>query len=262
MGHYPVLDGRPNSVALSAVPAGSGTNTKGPWSQLIAATTYDVDLLAIQVRSAGTDQNALMDIGVGAAASEVVIVPNLYDSYDGLVSDISRSNGFILCPVSIPNGSRIAIRCQASVADGIVLGRIVPCGGGFRRLTPLGKITDYGTDTANSRGTAVTSGSADFGSWVQLAASTSRTIHALAAMAGCISYTAGGDTLVQIGVGANGSEISVMEMGGQWRTSAVGGSNGLSLGFLPCLIPAGTRLSARVNSTNTDVYYVIAYGAS
>lgn len=96
----------------------SGTaNTKGSWTQIVASTPYDASafLLDLWVSSAGLDY--LVDIGVGAAASEYVVLPNLYiraGTTTGLTSE------YTLVPLSIPTGTRVSARAQCSTASSVV----------------------------------------------------------------------------------------------------------------------------------------------
>ena len=89
-------------------------NTKGAYAQLTAATTNPIRqlLLLMGLRSAAitTSASALIDVAVGAAASEVVIVEN--------VSVFGSSNGdkyqpiSVLIPISVNSGQRLTARAQ------------------------------------------------------------------------------------------------------------------------------------------------------
>jgi hypothetical protein len=95
--------------------AGGSVNTKGSWTELIASTTKKIVALLISFGNIGTgayDDMFLVDIGTGAAASEVVLIPNLYFHRERIYRQPNPSP--VLFFVSIPAGTRIAGRCQAA----------------------------------------------------------------------------------------------------------------------------------------------------
>lgn len=104
----------------TSIDPGGSANTKGSWVQLSAATTHPIRWMLLhlgnQANSARTDATYVVDIGVGAAASESVIVANLMfmidDAYDEPVP--AYIGPF---PVSIPTGSRLAARAACTITD-------------------------------------------------------------------------------------------------------------------------------------------------
>ena len=110
--------GGPQSIgAVVANSAGtlvtdSGTaGTKGAWAQLIGSTLYDITWLAISITSqASFLTTAFVDIGIGAAGSEMVVISNLMLSITG---DDSAPAQYVL-PVYIPARTRIAARCMSA----------------------------------------------------------------------------------------------------------------------------------------------------
>ncbi len=89
----------------------SGTaNTKGSWTQLIASTSKRA--VAITVSLAwGMGVDMLVDVGTGAAGSEVVLLPNLLHPAAG-----PRLTHFVFM-IQIPSGTRVAARCQSPTAS-------------------------------------------------------------------------------------------------------------------------------------------------
>ena len=84
------------------------SNTKGSWAQLVSATTQSHEWAIVCVRAQGNSQY-LLDIGVGGAGSEQVLIPSLN------VRDSSTGQAQIFCcPVRIPEGSRVAARVAAA----------------------------------------------------------------------------------------------------------------------------------------------------
>lgn len=99
---------------LATAPATANTKTGAAYAQLTASTTNPIKSLYVWLTpgSSGTSSYAV-DIAVGAAAAEVVVVPNVV----GKVNSATLSQASLFGPfaVSIPAGTRISARCQASV---------------------------------------------------------------------------------------------------------------------------------------------------
>lgn len=101
------------------VDCGSTANTKTSYVQVTSSTT--ADLAGIQMfpdcqfsTGTGVNVNFMMDVAVGAAGSEVIVLPNytftgFYSTTSGL--SIGASPYF---PMQIPAGSRIAVRAQCN----------------------------------------------------------------------------------------------------------------------------------------------------
>lgn len=103
----------------TAVNPGTTANAKGAWVQLIASTVHDYKALILGLSfsggSSGTD-SYLFDIGVGAAGSEQIVVPDFWAGCDNTAFVHNASPEF---PVNVPAGSRIAVRCQCTTASSI-----------------------------------------------------------------------------------------------------------------------------------------------
>lgn len=110
---YGAVTGTTRAVSVDA---GAVAHTKGAWAEVTAACAAPVRallLVAMQLRGAtsGTPSSGLYDIGVGAAASEVVLVPNLPFVVCTTVGMAIKAFGPF--PVSIPVGTRLSVRAQA-----------------------------------------------------------------------------------------------------------------------------------------------------
>jgi hypothetical protein len=160
-----------------SVTANASTNTKGNYTQLIAATSYAsygimVQLAGLQT-TGSTNQRCLVDIALGAGGSEVVIIPNLTC---GNVSDYVAASSLgvqYFFPIYIPAGVRVSARSQASTTVDIVNVAVRL----FQRPTGAGawygsRVTAYGADTTNSRGTSVTPANNAFTTVTQITSST------------------------------------------------------------------------------------------
>lgn len=115
-------------TALGAAPASSRGTTltapasdgvKGAWTQLIAATVEPYAVLGVSMQGgADTTQGSgvnLVDIGIGAAGAEVVIIPDIE------VQTTTAEQLFVTHPVvhavNVPKGSRLAARYQSTAAS-------------------------------------------------------------------------------------------------------------------------------------------------
>lgn len=263
MAHWPLQTGAARQLSVMRQASGAVTttttitasatpHTKGPWTTVIAATSGDVRSLALWgvagVNTSATDTAMLLDIGIGPAASEQVVLADY--NVGGYFSQ--PGSPMLMLPLTIPDGSRIAARIQAKViSDTFALA--ADTFGGVRLAGPspsYAAIDTYGTDAANSRGTAVVTGAINtFGSWTQIVASTTNPLRALFVSAG-----QGGDTVtahtvgIDLGVGGAGVEqtlaSTVVVLG---STEQVDQRNHPTLLATP--IPAGQRLSVRTRAS-------------
>lgn len=221
--------------------SGATANTKGAWMQILASAPQDYTGLWIQLRGATTN-NALFDIGIGAAGSEIVLAPNLFCG-PKLTQD-SYGSVFIL-PCSIPAGSRVAVRSQT---DGVSISASINIGffTGYLTAQYPGNLFDIGTMLATSTGTALTIPASGSSAWVQLVASTAYDIKKFLLFIG----GAGPDTqaMIDLAVGAAGAEQIILGGIGYLErqiTGSVGQSGPSSCGPFPIQIPAGSRISVR-----------------
>ena len=84
------------------------SNLKGPWNEVVASLPVDVQACWIYLYTA-TSQ-CLIDIGIGPAGSEQVIIPDLYISQEGGGADVFMKSFFL--PLFILKGTRLAVRGQ------------------------------------------------------------------------------------------------------------------------------------------------------
>jgi hypothetical protein len=246
------------------VTASATSHVKGAWVSLIDPTSrpsYGVWVRASTVGAATTITGQLLDIGYGptGGGSEQVLIPNLAT---GMAASTGSAAGFGKAwwfPVYIPAGVRVSARVQALIVSDTVLVEI------FLHqfsLYPVsaGPVEPYGADTANSRGTSVTTGNGVFGAWAQLTASTLRP-HRFWASAydqlGDVSV-ANSESLLQLGTGPNASNVSIINQTVLSQGSAELVSAVFHLSYAP--VPAGKPIFARIASGEAEARGVIAYG--
>jgi hypothetical protein len=213
------VSGTSNETATFSisVTANASANTKGAYTTLIAATTYAsygvmVQLAGLQT-TASTNQRCLVDIALGADPNEVVIIPNLTC---GNVADYvaaSSKGVFYYFPIYIPAGVRVAARCQASTGGDIVNVAVRlfqrPTGGeawyGHR-------VTAYGADTTNSRGTSVTPAADAFTTVTQITSSTTYPVRYLQMGYDLLSDTTAASTRMLAKIILGASVVTLVDM--------------------------------------------------
>lgn len=98
---------------------GTTVSTKGSYVELTASTNEDIKAFIICTTTNNNTANALagylMDVAIGGAGSEVIIVPDMF-FYSGTAE--SCTPNIINWPIQIPAGSRISVRMQCSINDG------------------------------------------------------------------------------------------------------------------------------------------------
>jgi hypothetical protein len=221
------------------ITAAGSNNTKGSYTQLIASTAHPAGGLLVILGGANTSGGAyLVDIAIGAAASEQIILPDLYYHAQ---SDSTYMYFYI--PISVPKGSRLSARTACSSSGRTVRVNVTPVSGEAHESSAVA----YGTDAANSRGTQiVSSGTGNTkGSWTQIASSTTQSHRWCVAMFRGVS---GSQYLVDIGVGGSGSE-QVVVPNINLRDSS--GGDPVSFGF-PLMIPKSTRVAARCQAAGSS----------
>lgn len=102
-------------------------NTKSAWTQLTASTSATHSALMVSVQYAGSTtvvaSGVLLDIGIGGAGAETVLIPDL------LVFGSTSELGYYRTPmtynVNIPSGSRLSARfARASASNALDVGLV------------------------------------------------------------------------------------------------------------------------------------------
>lgn len=99
---------------MTVITAGTA-NVKGSWVQLVASTSIDFATLIVVAGMQST--SSVLDLGIGAAASEVALIQNVM--LRGTQAAGCVVHPFIL-PLSVPAGSRLAARSQSATASATV----------------------------------------------------------------------------------------------------------------------------------------------
>lgn len=250
MGDYSIIQGGPvegtplSSNNYPTLTASGSANTKGTWVTLIASTATAGSGLIVTFGEATATHRILIDIGIGAAASEQVIIPNLF-VHNQVATGVFQQ---VLIPIKIAAGTRISARCQGEVGSDIVRAGVMVLSGSLLQGSGLGRVTTYGVSTATTIGTSVDpGGTADTkGAWVQLTASTTSPVRWMAICLNTDSrdQTAASRWLVDVGVGGAGAEQVIIPNLGAIVSAS---SDVVAPGYycLPVNVPTGVRLSMR-----------------
>ena len=249
--------------------ASATVNTKGAYVQLISSTPSLSTGIIITFNNMIGASTYLVDIAIGAAGYEQVIIPNLL--YDACTNSYRVSATFFF-PIPIPAGVRISARCQCSINSGSPFVGVSTylLSGGFSSTSPYGLVIDYGTNISTSKGAAIDPGTTPNtkGNYTQLVASTVNQIRGiLICIGGNLQSRTSmyGGYLVDIAIGAAGYEKVIVPNWNLYNCY----DNGLLLPntspFFPIDIPAGTRIAARAAaalnlSSNSRVFDLIIYG--
>lgn len=210
---------------------------KGAYSEFFSSTSAAANGILVGIGDIPIGRPYLIDIAIGAAASEVIIIPDIAIR----CSNAIQSFGTIFVPCNIPEGSRVAVRCSsnASLAEVPLTLHILEgnSGGTF-------DVENAGSDLAAALGTKATVSVANTKTaYVELTAATTSAFSQLILMIEPFSAS-DANCLLDVAVGSAGSEVDIIE------NLLVPIESGHDVGWtatapLPVSIPAGSRLSFR-----------------
>jgi len=255
-----------DTVATHATP-----HTLSAWTEFTNGASLSEDIYQLVVviyatAASAINSNLIVDIGIGAAASEVVLIDGLAGGYR---RDHPDQGATYRIPIFIAKGTRLSFRVQSALASNSDW-RIMAWGLGTQsRQTSVwhgGLVTSYGVNRSTSQGVSVTTGASDvLGSWTEIVASTTYRHSAM-----LIGVGGNADTTLsnvgarfQLGVGAGGSEVAIVDKL-SFRTNSVESVHGIHpMSDFSLDIPAGTRLAIRSASSGTAASHdYILYGVS
>ena len=161
-------------------PAGNGTsvalgasNAKGAWTQLIASAADDFHWVEVIFNGdTGASRAKLMDIGIGGAGAETVWIPDLVAGPVSVYQSAGVTVGGCryVFPLKGKAGTRLSSRGQVNNATAGTCNVVVRL---FKarhpdRLRTGSRVIAIGIDSANSRGQAITEGTAADGTYTEL----------------------------------------------------------------------------------------------
>ena len=103
-----------------SIDPGATADTKGAWVEISAGITRSAKFIILGTGAQGNYtrrvSNWFVDVGIGAAGSEQVLIPNLVfgtHTYQGILLPTNTA----AIPVDIPAGTRLSVRAQCYVND-------------------------------------------------------------------------------------------------------------------------------------------------
>jgi hypothetical protein len=258
---------QPSTTARPAATQGTavtpGTSNKGSWAQLIASTTsgsYGVIICVNSNTASAASRNTITDIGIGAAGSEAVLIPDLIS---GNAAGYTLGGIWYYFPVYIPAGSRIAARGQGTVTTAYrVFAQTLQQPLNASQIRKASFVDALGVSGVN--GTSVTSGTTSKGSWVSLGTTTNRLWWWQVGVQVDSTDTAHNTTVYHIDLAVGNSttrDTIISDLQFIVNTNEYASNPPLSAGVeYPC--PSGSEIWVRAQcSGTTDPLRIVAYGA-
>lgn len=269
MADFSMVGGGPSAFDDSFVLANTaGTNvtasgtadTKGSYVELVSAAnnTTATRYLSIQFSGKAALAEFLVDIAVGGAGSEEVVIDNIW------VFDSTASATMIFAlPYNIASGQRISARCQSNVSSGVITVLVSRQAGVFSQTPGLGEVTTYGANTTTTSGVQVArAGAAAWGSWVEMTASTTDAAKGFLVAChkeGLASWTTL-QLVFQVAVGSAGNEEIISPTFTVTTNSNETMMPGITQ-FIEAGIASGQRVSIRASGSasngDLDLHYVL-----
>lgn len=238
----------------TTVTSNASANTKSTdWVEIVASTPVDADGFFLQIEALTALRDFLLDIAVGGAGSESIILPDLqFSSGTG-----SSSWADIYVPIPVAAGSRLSAKCQSSTGSSNLGICISLAYGDPYRAMRCQRATAYGAATSDSGGVALDPGGVAHtkpASFTQITASTTNPIRYMIVSFGNRANTAYGvftQWLIDVATGASSSEVVVLDDLQVFADTTSDHTQPSMIGrWLE--VPAGTRLSAKAQCSNTD----------
>ena len=257
----PSTTARPAAAQGTSVTAAVGS--KGAWTQMIASTTADSYGVLICINSgaaSAASRNRVVDIGIGPAASEQVLIPDLIG---GNAGTYAQGGLWYYFPVFVPAGTRLSARAQGSVTTAFrVFTQLLQKPANPSQVRKASFIEAYGITAPG--GTALTAGTTSDGSWTLVGTTTNRVwwwqFGAQVNTADTAHITAAAHFDVAAGDGTN-FDVLIQDAQFITSTSETAGNPPLSAG-VEFSVPAGTNIYVRAQSSGTpDPYNVAVYAA-
>lgn len=238
----------PAALYNTSLTASASANTKGAYAELTAASPEAAKAVFISIHDATSGaRRFLVDLAIGAAASEVVVVADVPFA----PGDQFNTNcpGFYL-PLAIPAGSRVAARVACSTGSSVCRIAVHLIGGVGAAVA-----TTYGANAGNSSGTTVDPGATPNtkGAYVELSAAISADIDEVVVIVSGLGNTtpAGAAFSLDIATGPASSEVVVVPDITFSSNAGFDIFNPLTFSA-PVAIPSGTRLAARAAASTGD----------
>lgn len=240
------------STTLLTTIAASGAGSEGTPTEVIASTDADADTIYVYFylsSGGGAVEEVSIDILIGPNPDETPIIENI--PFSGRLISTGEID-VMWFPVQVPAGSRISARAHGDSAVVMGVGVSLFKGGeksyAFSGAKGFGISANYGGTAVDPGGTANTKNTTP----VELEASTSDTIRGFWIHVGhnenlTVNVTTG--VFVDILIGGSGVEQTIVHNHFQIVNTS---ESPLSSVFYDIEIPAGTRISCKMQCSDTD----------
>jgi len=245
--------GANTSASLGTAVTSGAANTKGSWAELSASIPNDVIGFWLCFQYPET-WRYMVDVGVGSGPS--TLISNIY--WHIRPNSVSTH---MWIPLALPAGEALSLRCQSGGASRVIYATVLAQRSGFCAARPLALSDTYGCTTATTVGVSVDPGGTinTKGSWTEITSSTTNELRAITLMVGngsdsttpTISNMA---WLCDIGVGSAGNEVAIVGNLPLFAGDVVDVNHQAAVGPFDVAIPAGTRISARLQCNVNDGY--------
>jgi len=225
-----------------------GSNAKGAWTELSSALSIGIRSFDVVLLGADSGAWYLLDVGIGPAGSEVVIVPNLQMQ---TFNDYGNESRIFRLPYAIAKGTRVAMRGQSNLSAKTVRAAILGhAGNRFVAALAVQRSIAYGQNLSTTQGTNIDpGGTANVkGAWTPLVTSTTYPIRRLALAVVPPTAVAFSSWAVDIGVCAAGAAANaevVLIPDIPFHAADIGKSIGPTAEHFEVALPAAVRLSLR-----------------
>lgn len=252
-----------SSVRQTYTATASATpHTVGSYTEIVSALSQDIAGIFVQITTAtsvsATDSSSLINIAIGGAGSEVVVVPNIGIGYKAT----ANLTGLFI-PIKISKGTRVAFNAQSVIGSKTIACRFIFVYSRRKVIASPTQIDTYGADTLTSAGVTISNPGAGNtkGSYTEITASTDRPYQGLFISIQGAQSTAisSGSALVDVAIGPGGNEINIIE--DLHCVTTTGESiDPITPSTIMRHIPAGTRISARYQRSTTISADIIVHG--
>lgn len=248
----------------TTVTSGGSAHTKGAWVEFHAALPFTADGFWLTQNVSSARVRYWVDVGIGAAAAETVLVPDI--PYNGDIGGLMRGSVYI--PIRIPAGERVSLRTQASSAAAVGDFQITFVASEHDAARSCRRATAYGHVSASTSSVCLPdpNNTANVkGVYDELVASTTNPMKAwiFFLVSQSQDFASSRTYLTDLAVGAAASEVDVLSNIIGHEQSGTDSLQPWAMGPYWYPIPAGTRLSARMQSSaaaDADFSYAYVLG--
>ena len=229
--------GGATATSRPTILSGTGTNTMGSFTQLVASLGVDAAAVIINIFDDSNTNNGAwgaVDLAVGGSGSEVLIATQLLNQCN------KNYTSKVFLPLAIPQGSRVSARCQVATSGDKCWISLTAFDAGFQAPEGFSGVDSMGFTSGSTTGTTVTSSvtANTKGSYTQFSSSTPRDY------SGLFCCAAGNtDILMDIAIGGSGSEKVIIP------NIPIKTASDAFTPFYPVKILAGTRVAAAIQAS-------------